>query len=196
MNEDTKWKWIKTYNLILRLMYYEDKKESILINKLNEDYNKFLNNKKLNPNNEEIKFIEADFLLTLAFMLVVRVKEFIDNELTEEDAKKIFDFNLWKKAGFSNFNDLKQGYNITLKALETGEKKPSESKKLRGIFGRLRNSISHFNYVDEDEDLLRFFNINDKGNIVFDCYISKKDFLNLSVLFGQLVNEIVFHYHK
>jgi hypothetical protein len=190
MEEQKRWKWVKTYNLILRLMYYQEKEEEEIIEQLNNDYADYLANKGLDPKNEEVKFVEADFYLTLAFMQLVRTKEFIENELTKKDSDQVFDFSTWSKINVTSFDDLKAKFDINLKSLITEESKPSDKTKLECLFHRLRNSISHFNYIDEGEEL-KFFNKNKKGNYILDCQISRKDFLNLSIDFGKLTNDFI-----
>lgn len=196
MDETQQFKWLKIYNSIIRLKYCGFLiEEPPYVKELNHNYQKFLDDNNLNPKNEEVKFFGFDFLFGLSYLTLVRISEFIENELNPDFKKEVFELANWKDSRIKSFNDLLELYEINLKTLKKSGNKTGfndDKEKLRFFISSLRHSISHFNYSDH-ENSLEFKNKNKRTNeLELQCEIDRKEFLNFCIHFSLAVNDFIF----
>lgn len=85
-------KWLKIYNSIIRLQFYgyiltEDK---VVKNEIDSKYQQFVSKiLYIDTQNEKVEFLGGDFSLCFAYLILVRINEFISSELDNESKKYI-----------------------------------------------------------------------------------------------------------
>lgn len=187
-------KWLSVYNSIIRLKFYSylASNESEIVNEIDKEYQKFVNDFDLNPNDEKVKFFGGHFLMGLSYLILVRTNEYLTKEFTISERCEILSIENWKQLGINDFNKILSNYNIDLITLrETnngGYNYTNDSEKLEFFLGNIRHSLSHYNYENSDLRTIRLWNYYN-GIMKMECEIPYSSFLNFSADFGIAVNE-------
>ncbi|TYB72675.1 hypothetical protein ES676_10905 [Bizionia saleffrena] len=189
-------KWMNIYNSILRLRFYAflELKKSFVINEFDTHFQEFVDDFNLNKNKDKAKFFGGQMLIGLSYLILVRTNEYIKNELSEREAIDVLKIDNWKIIEISSYEAFVFKYNISVKRLKEKNKKGillynNDSQKLNYFINKLRNSVSHYRY-DTDIDNIILTDINPNNNdIEMKCSLKYSDFLNFCADYGTIVND-------
>lgn len=186
-------KWLPVFNSILRLKFYAYISNPVnreVLYPIDREYQRFISDAGFNPDNEEVKFFGGDFLFGFVYVILVRTHEFLQNELTNENRKRILQISNWPN--LSSFKEIIDFYNIDLKEFKERDVKGrpfynNEDEKLSFLIANIRHSFSHFKYESISSDKLRLFN-KYNNNIKMDCIIPKASLVDFSADYGIAVD--------
>ena len=197
-------KWINVYNSILRLRFYaylETYNPSVLKD-IDNSFQDFVDRFNQNPNKDEVRFFGGQMLMGLSYLILVRTNEYINSDLTPEEAEIVLKIENWRTLIIESYDDLISHYCIDVKILRerksNGELHYSnDQEKLQYFIRKLRNAVSHYHYENPTNESIKLTDINPNNNQTeMECLFKYSDFLIFCMDFGTVINDTLFRLNK